>query len=133
MNKLATAVIAAMSCALSGCIAPAPNAAASAAPEDVRITVSPDLCGDVCVTDVRCVNVARSACPTFQANMVNNTGSQLILEWKVQWLDKDGVEIDSVGSVWNARALQAYEVCALKDTAPTSAAVDMRFYVRRGR
>ena len=47
--------------------------------------------------------------------------------------DKDGVELDSVGSVWNARALQAYEVCALKDTAPTSAAVDMRFYVRRGR
>lgn len=133
MNKIAMAAVAAMSCALAGCIAPAPNAAASAAPEDVRITVSPDLCGDVCVTDVRCVNVAGSVCPTFQANMVNNTGRQLILEWKVQWLDKDGMEIDSIVSRWNARALQAYEVCALKSTAPTSAAVDMRFYVRRGR
>ena len=59
--------------------------------------------------------------------------SERAVEWKVVWLDSDGMEIDSTVSTWAARMIQPYEVCALKGTAPTQAAVDMMFYVRRAK
>ena len=81
---------------------------------------------------VRCTK-GSSDCYTFQANVVNNTSSERAVEWKVVWLDADGMEIDSTVSTWAARMIQPYEVCALKGTAPTKAAVDMMFYVRRAK
>ena len=133
MKKLMMAAVVAAACALTGCITPPQNNLEAGAPADTRVTVAPDIGGDVVVTDVRCAKISGSSSLTFQANMVNNTGSQLVLEWRVQWLDKDGFEIDSVVSTWNARALQPYEICALKGVAPNSSAADMRFYVRKGR
>ena len=111
---------------LSGCIA------TNVPPSDRRVTLAPDLGTSVYVTDVRCTK-GNSSCLTFQANVVNNTSSDLPVEWKLAWLDADGVEIDSVVSTWRSRMLQPFDVCALKGTAPTSAAVDMMFYVRRAR
>ena len=101
-------------------------------PADTRVTIAPDLYGDVQVTDVRCAP-GGSSFLTFQANLVNICDRPLIVDWKVQWLDADGIEIDSAVSAWNSRALQPFEVRALKGTAPTSAAADMRFYVRKAK
>jgi len=130
MRTLTVAALAVVAGMFAGCIAPAPNATASGAPVDTRITVAPDLCGDVCVTDARCTK-GTSDFLTMQANLVNNTGSPLAVDWKVQWLDGDGMEIDSVVSSWNSRMLQPYEICGLKGTAPRSDAADMRLYLRR--
>ena len=132
MKKLIMATFVASVCALTGCIAPPQNNLDTGAPVDTRVTVSPDLSGDVVVTDVRCVK-GQSEFLTFQANMANACNRALLVEWKVQWLDADGVEIDSVISTWNARMLQPYELCGLKNVAPLPSAVDMRFYVRKGR
>ncbi len=128
MKKLMTVALAGVACALAGCIAPPQNAAMP--PADTRVTVAPNLSGDVVVTDVRCVR-GQGGFMTFQANLVNNCSSRLAVDWKVQWLDADGVEIDSVVSSWSARMLQPYEICALKGTAPNPSAADMRFYVRK--
>ena len=130
MNRLTMAAAAVAAGLLAGCIAPAPNATASGAPADTRITIAPDLCGDVCVTDAR-IAKGTSAFYTFQANLVNNRSRPLAVDWKVQWLDGDGMEIDSAVSAWNSRMLQPYEIRALKGTAPSPAAADMRIYVRR--
>ena len=127
MKRLMIAVIVAAAGALTGCIAPPQNV--GEVPMDTRVTVSPDLRGDVVVTDVRCVK-GSSQFLTFQANLVNNCSRPLALDWKVQWLDADGVEIDSVVSTWNSRMLQPYELCGLKATASVADAADMRFYVR---
>ena len=127
MKRLVIAVIVAAAGALTGCIAPPQNV--GEVPMDTRVTVSPDLRGDVVVTDVRCVK-GSSQFLTFQANLVNNCSRPLALDWKVQWLDADGVEIDSVVSTWNSRMLQPYELCGLKATASVADAADMRFYVR---
>ena len=127
MKRLVIAVIVAAAGALTGCIAPPQNV--GEVPMDTRVTVSPDLRGDVVVTDVRCVK-GSSQFLTFQANLVNNCSHPLALDWKVQWLDADGVEIDSVVSTWNSRMLQPYEICGLKATASATDAADMRFYVR---
>ena len=130
MKKLMSAALAAAVCALAGCIAPPQNAAVP--PMDTRVTIAPNLCGDVVVTDVRCAK-GSSHYLTFQANLVNNCSRPLAVDWKVQWLDADGVEIDSVVSTWDSRMLQPHDICGLKSTAPTQAAADMRIYVRRRR
>lgn len=111
---------------LSGCVA------TNVPPMDRRVTVAEDLGCRVYVTDVRCAKGA-SVHPTFQANVVNNTSGDLGVEWKVVWLDADGITIDSIVSTWSARMLHPHEICALKSTAPTPAAVDMLFYVRKAR
>lgn len=117
-------VLFALAAALAGCVA------TNVPPMDRRVTIAPNLGTKAYITDVRCAK-GSSECFTFQANMVNNTSGTLAVEWKVVWLDPDGIAIDSVVSTWNARMLQPYEVCALKGTAPTSNAVDMMFYVRK--
>jgi len=112
--------------AFAGCVA------TNVPPVDRRVTIAPDLGTSVYITDVRCVK-GSTGIYAFQANMVNNTSSDLAVDWKLSWLDADGVEIDSAVSTWRSRMLQPFEVCALKGSAPTSAAVDMMFYVRKAR
>ena len=128
MKNLVITVLFGAACALTGCIAPSQNV--GEAPMDTRVTIAPNLFGDIVVTDVRCVKNA-AGFMTLQANIVNNRKSPLAVDWKVQWLDADGVEIESVVSTWNARMLQPFEICGLKATAPTPAAADMRFYARQ--
>ena len=101
-------------------------------PVDTHVTIAPDLCGDVEVSDVRCAR-GSSSYLTFQANLMNVRNKTLAVDWKVQWLDAEGIEIDSVVSTWNTRALQPFEIRALKATAPRPDAADMRFYVRKAR
>ena len=126
MKSIALCAVAVATVLFSGCVA------TNVPPPDRRVTMAPDLGTDVYITDIRCAK-GPAGIYTFQANMVNNTSSDLPVDWKLAWLDADGMEIDSVASTWSSRMLQPFEVCALKGTAPTSAAVDMMFYVRRAR
>ena len=123
MRKLMMMAFAAGVALLTGCVsAPVP-------PMDSRVTIAPNLGQKLYVSDVRCAK-GTSQYLTFQANVVNNTGSELRVQWKVQWLDPDGMEIDSVVSTWNDAAIQPYDIKGLKGTAPRPDAADMRFYVR---
>ena len=123
MRKLMMMAFAAGVALLTGCVsAPVP-------PMDSRVTIAPNLGQKLYVTDVRCAK-GSSQYLTFQANVVNNTGSELRVQWKVQWLDPDGMEIDSLVSSWNSVAIQPYDIKGLKGTAPRTDAADMRFYVR---
>ena len=94
------------------------------------MTIAPDLGHKLYVTDVRCTK-GNSDFLTLQVNAVNNTGSELRVQWKVVWLDQEGMEIDSLVSSWNSLALQAHEIRGLKGTAPRVDAADMRFYARK--
>ena len=99
-------------------------------PVDRRVTIAEDLGMDLVITDVRCAKGASPYC-TFQANAVNLTRGDLGVEWKVVWLDANGMAIDSVvSSEWNRVVLSAKDIQALKATAPRVDAVDMRFHVR---
>lgn len=123
MKKLMMIILAAGASALIGCISsPVP-------PMDSRVTIAPNLGAKLYVTDVRCAK-GTSQYLTFQANVVNNTDSELRVQWKVQWLDPDGMEIDSLVSSWNSVAIQPFDIKGLKGTAPRANAADMRFYVR---
>lgn len=111
---------------LSGCVA------TNVPPPDRRVTVAEDIGTKVYITDIRCAKGA-SDYATFQANIVNNTSSDFAVEWKVVWLDADGVTIDSLVSSWNKLMLAPNDIVGLKNTAPTVDAADMLFYLRRMR
>lgn len=121
------AIMATVCCAsvfMSGCVA------TNIPPMDRRVTIAADLGTKVYVTDVRCAK-GKSDYSTFQANVVNNTSRDLGVEWRVVWLDEDGIAIDSLVSTWNKVMLAPNDIQALKVTAPRTDAADMRFYVRR--
>lgn len=120
----------AMGCAcvalLTGCVStPLP-------PMDRRVTIAENLGCDLFITDVRCAKGTSAYC-TLQANAVNNTARELWVEWRVDWLDADGVAIDSAVSTWNNVAIAPKEIKSLQAVAPRPDAADMRFYVRRMR
>ncbi len=121
-----TMTIGVVSAVLAGCVsAPLP-------PLDTRVTVAEDVRGDLYVTDVRCTK-GNGEFYVFQANVVNNSRHDIALEYKVQWLDRDGIAIDSVVSGWQKALVAAKDIRGLKATAPRRDAADMRFYVRRMR
>lgn len=127
MKKLVGIVMAGVASAvLTGCVsAPLP-------PLDTRVTVAEDVRRDLYVTDVRC-SKGNGEFYVFQANVVNNSRTDIALEYKVQWLDRDGIAIDSIVSGWQKALVAAKEIRGLKATAPRRDAADMRFYVRRMR
>lgn len=101
-------------------------------PLDRRVTVAPDLGTVVWVTDVR-LTKAQSQHYTLQANVVNNTSGVVRMEYRVVWLDTNGVEIPSVVSTWQPMSAAAREIVGLTATAPVPEAVDFRFYVQAAR
>lgn len=109
---------------LAGCVA------TNLPPMDRRVTVAADLGTKAYITDVRCTR-GSSDYLTFQANVVNNTSSDLGVEWKVVWLDADGVAMDSLVSTWNKLMLAPNDIQALKNTASRLDAADMLFYLRK--
>lgn len=122
IGKLALAALGAA--AMCGCVA------TNVPPPDRRVTIAEDLGTSVFITDIRCAKGAGDYA-TLQANVVNNTSRDLGVEWKVVWLDAEGVAIDSIVSTWNKLMLAPKDVVALKNTAPRADAADMMFYVRR--
>ena len=119
---LAFAMAVALAAAFSGCSTPPPA--------DTRVTIAADIAGDVVVSDIRCPR-NQAGFMTFQANVVNVRSGDRGVEWKVAWLDADGVEIDTLLSSWNKVMLAPNEIKGLKATASCPDAADMRFYVRR--
>ena len=124
MKTLMFVLLAATAAVLTGCGTPPPV--------DTRVTIAADVAGDIVISDIRCPR-NQAGFLTFQANVVNVRFGDRGVEWKVVWLDADGVAIDSVVSTGSARMLNPHDVCALKGVAPRSDAVDMLFYVRRAR
>ena len=98
-------------------------------PMDRRVTIAENLGTSVFVTDVRCAK-GSSQFYTFQANVVNNLSRELWVEYKVVWVNADGMAIEP-NAVWRQTALMPKEIKALQATAPHPDAVDMLFYVRR--
>ena len=123
MKKLLIVVIAAAAAGLfSGC--------STLPPADTRVTIAADVAGDIVISDIRCPR-NQAGFLTFQANVVNVRSGDRGVEWKVVWLDADGVEIDTLLSSWNKVMLAPNEIKGLKATAPRPDAADARFYLRR--
>ena len=96
---------------------------------DARVKLVGGLGSSVYVSDVLCVRNQAGYC-LLQANMVNNSKKQARVEYKVQWLDGTGMEIESLVSTWQMIAVQPGEIKGLSAVAPNKEASDFRFYAR---
>jgi uncharacterized protein YcfL len=63
--------------------------------------------------------------------VVNTPSHGLGVEYRVVWLDANGITIDSLVSTWNKVMLAPKDIQALKGTSSSMDAADMLFYVRR--
>lgn len=106
-----------------GCVsAPTP-------PPDRRVTVASELGDDLYITDIKCAK-GNTDYYVFQANVVNNTRSILMLQYRLVWLDANAIEIPSVQGRWQRFSVAPKDIGSLRAVAPTPAAVDFRFYVK---
>lgn len=101
-------------------------------PMDRRVTVAPDLGTAVWVTDVRFTRI-QSQQYTMQANVVNNTNAVVPMEYRVVWLDANGMELPGVMSDWQPISAAPRAVVGLAATAPSPQALDFRFHVQAKR
>ena len=99
-------------------------------PADCRVMLAPDLAGDVQVDGLRCVKGAGGYLE-FQANVINGLSSDRGVEWRVVWLDANGLEIPSAVSTWSKRMVPAHDLVEVRSVASSPQAVDFRFHLRR--
>ena len=127
MSRLPVLAAGILSLALAGCTSPNISVAP---PPDRRITLAADLAADVLVTDVRCVRDAGGYLE-FQANVVNNMATDRGIEWRIVWLDANGLELPSAVSNWAKLMVSPKDIAEVRCVAASQAAADFRFHLRR--
>lgn len=66
---------------------------------------------------------------TVQATVRNATGRPIQFQYRYDWIDLDGMHIDTPASTWLMRTLEPGESASLTATAPTPRAADFRFQI----
>lgn len=80
--------------------------------------------------NVEFVNQAKSGdLRTVQTTVRNTSRNPIQYQYRFEWIDADGMHIDSPASTWVIRTLQPGETAALSSTAPTPRAADFRFQI----
>lgn len=123
MRKWLVPAACVLALAMSGCVS------THTPPPDRRVTIASELGDDLWITDIKCAKMA-SDHYVFQANVVNNTRSILMLQYRLAWLDANGIEIPSVQGRWQRFSVAPKDIGGLRAVAPTPNAVDFRFYVK---
>lgn len=113
--------------AITGCVAPLQNP-----PLDPRIYVADNLRGQVVVTDVR-LAPGDSDHLTFQATLQNITRSVLPVKYRVIWVDKEGVEVETALSTWQLVSIMPKDITPLRAVSPRPDVTNFRCYIQWGR
>lgn len=106
------------------------SAVSAAHPADCRVTIAADLASDMTVVGLRCVRNAGGYLE-MQANVVNNLTNDRGIEWRIVWLDANGLELPSAVSNWTKRMVAPKDFAEVKCVAASLEAVDFRFHLRR--
>lgn len=80
--------------------------------------------------EVEYVNQARRGdLRTVQTTVRNTSRNPIQFEYRFEWIDEEGMHIDSPASTWVVRTLRPGETASLSSTAPTPRAADFRFQI----
>ena len=109
-------------CLLAGC--------GSTKVQDPRIIIDGSVSRYIDVDNVRCFK-NESGFPVFYADVTSLYRKELAIEWKVQWLDANGIEIESAVSTWQKNAIASHDIKGIRNVAPSKEAVTMRVYIRK--
>ena len=104
---------------------------ASLPPVDSRITMTDGLQRKIAVTNLVFTDETAAGLYVIQADFENLTSKELPLEWKVQWLNDQGLEVETLMASWRKVTLAAHETKGMKAIAPTMDAVQWRMLVRK--
>ena len=120
MKLLVKVLVVGLGLVLGGCNTPS---------TDARISVDPAIWNSVQVAPVV---MARTADHFLiaQANVYNRKKCDRAVEYRIEWLDENGVSIHSVTDVWIPIVLAPKETRGLKMVSPTVRAADCRFLLR---
>ena len=98
--------------------------------QDPRVIIDSSVSRYVDVNNVRCIR-GESGFPVFHADVTNLYHKELAIEWKVQWLDINGIEIESAVSTWQKNAITSHDIKGIRNVASSKDAVTMRVYIRK--
>ena len=98
--------------------------------DDVRVTVDPALNNSIRVPPLVMARTADHFL-IVQANIANTQKDNTPLEYTVQFLDQNGLVIKSVLDGWTSVLLAPKETRSVSVAAPTTAATDCRFLIRK--
>ena len=98
--------------------------------QDPRVIIDGTVSRYIDVNNVRCVK-GENGYPVFHADVTNLYHKELAIEWKVQWLDINGIEIESAVSTWQKNAIASHDIKGLRNVASSKEAVTMRLYIRK--
>ncbi len=99
-------------------------------PPDRRVTIAPDIASDVWITDAR-LGKRDSEHYTLQANIVNNSNHIVKIQYRVVFLDENGIELGDSNSFWRSTSISPKDIVGLTATAPIPGTVDFRIHVKK--
>ena len=122
MKKMMLFPLLCVVCLLVGC--------GSTRVQDPRTVIDGSVARYIIVDNVRTVK-NESGFPVFHADVTNLYHKELAIEWKVQWLDINGIEIESAVSTWQKNAIASHDIKGLRNVSSSKEAVTMRLYIRK--
>ena len=131
MNKTYAVIILLSAAALAGCSSPTVNTDVRANPtarphieQDQRIITDKTLnayCQIVGVYSKQIGDLLK-----IQVDVYNSQTEPAQFHYKFEWLDSQGIIVDSPGAIWRVQTIQGGEVISLTAVAPTPDAKDWR-------
>jgi uncharacterized protein YcfL len=101
-------------------------------PVDPRVTVIDNfLTTDISITDVTAVD-NKSGFMETQVTGINKTSLYKQLEYKIEWIDQNGLKIPTIMSRWTKFPAYKNSAFKFKAVAPKATATDFRIIIRKG-
>ena len=93
---------------------------------DKRIVQDPSLNRKAKVLDIRQSRVGSNGLLKIEARLYNTTISRKAFNYKFEWVNEEGMTIDSALSTWKQTTLEGKESGSISAVAPSPRAVDFR-------
>lgn len=97
---------------------------------DLRVKVNPDVGRDLFVSGL-VMGSTEAGYKTIRGTIHNDYGYDKPVEWRVVWLDENGVELEELASGWNKIVAPARGEAQIRGASTRPEARDYRFYLRK--
>lgn len=118
-------VLSVVACRTVNTIEPAERRAQPRVIRDARVITDPSLGRKAAVLELRETTVGNGLLK-IQAEILNTTNSRKEFNYRFDWIDDEGMVIDTLLSNWKRMSLAGQESSFVSAVAPTQRAVDFR-------
>jgi len=93
--------------------------------------VDNSLKGDVTITNIKERVNSNSGLKQLQITGDNDTGKYMKIRYRVEWYDKDGFKIDSIGEKWTELPVYKNANFTISIIAPNELATDYHLFINK--